>query len=80
MIHLEQSVFLGKMERFEQREKKRTKKKDLTIEIGRMVKRMLFLAQAFPPLALRLCPFGTHALPLCAYALSMQDIPMINSR
>ena len=71
MIHLEQSVYLAIMERFEKREKKRAEKKDLTIEKGRMVKRLLFVAPAFAPLALRLCAFGAHALRLFAHALPL---------
>ena len=64
MIHLEQSVYLAIMERFEKRERKRAEKKDLTIEKGRMVKRLLFLTPAFAPLALALCAFDTQPLPL----------------
>ena len=60
MIHLEQAVNLAIMERFEKREKKR--EKNLTIEKGRMVKRLLFLTPAFAPLALVLRAFGAHPM------------------
>ena len=62
VIHFEQSVYLAKMERFEKREKKRAEKKDLTIEKGRMVKRLLFLTPAFAPLALVLRAFGAQPM------------------
>ena len=62
MIQLEQSVYLAKMDRFEKREEKRAEKKDLTIEKGRMVKRLLFLTPAFAPLALVLRAFGAQPM------------------
>ena len=47
VIHLDQSVYLAIKERFEHREKKRTKKKDWTIEKGRMVEDFPFLLPTF---------------------------------
>ena len=62
VIHLEQSVYLAIMERFEKREKKRAEKEDLTIEKGRMVNRLLFLTPGFAPLALVLRAFGAQPM------------------
>ena len=59
MIHLEQSVYLAIMERFEKREKKRAEKTDLTIEKGRC---LLLLTPAFAPLALVLRAFGAQPM------------------
>ena len=54
MIHLEQSVHLAKRQDLKKEKRKEQREKDLTIEKGRMVKRLLFVAPAFAPLALTL--------------------------
>ena len=60
MIHLEQSFYLAIWKDLN----KEKRKEQRSIEIRRMVKRLLFLVPAFAPSTLMLCAFGANALCL----------------
>ena len=54
VTHMEQPVYLAIWKDLNKNKRKEHKKKDWTIEMGRMVERFPFLLQAFAPSALRL--------------------------
>ena len=64
MIHLEQFVYLARWKYLNKEKRKEQREKDWTIEEGRMVERLLFVAPTFAPLALALYAFDTQPLPL----------------